>query len=130
MKKTPIKKRRTKPRRRVNACKPYLEWLPQQPCVLTGKRTGEYATSDLWGDLRVGKVAIDPAHVRTRRNNGDLWNAVSLAHHLHEDQHQHGIHTWCAKHGITLDDLKALAVKQTEQFLDLYPEYRPTTESL
>lgn len=67
-------------------------------------------------------AVIDPAHVRARGAGGcDLYNALSLAHHLHEEQHHIGLKSFEAKYGV---DLLAIAHRQTEEFLELYPEYR------
>lgn len=118
---TRVKARRSRPRRRVGACRKYLDWLATEACRILGKRTGEYATTDIWGELRVGKVVVDPAHVRTKRLGGDLYNAISLAHHLHEEQHRIGIKSFAAKYGV---DLTELARQQTEEFLALHPEFR------
>jgi hypothetical protein len=117
-----LRKRRTKPRRRAGACREYLGWLTTEACRITGKRTGQWIYQATKVGLDVFPVVVDPAHVRTKRLGGDLWNAVSLAHHLHAELHQHGIFTFATKYGV---DLKALAVEQTEQFLELYPEFRP-----
>jgi hypothetical protein len=109
-KRTPVRTRRTTPRRRAGACRPYLDWLKTQPCRVTGRWT-----TDLYGAL------VDPAHVRTKRLGGDLWNAISLSRAAHEEQHQVGIPAFEAKYGVSM---KALAIAQTEEFLTLYPQYR------
>jgi outer membrane protein assembly factor BamD (BamD/ComL family) len=70
---------------------------------------------------RAVRVEVDPAHVHTKRLGGDLYNAISLARHLHEEQHQIGIPAFEAKYGVSM---KELAIAQTEEFLTLFPEYR------
>jgi hypothetical protein len=125
----PIPQRRKgKPRRRAGACRPYLDWLKTQACRVTGRRTGEMGVvvcSDyimVPGDRRLPiHVWVDPAHVRTKRNGGDLWNAISLSRHLHEEQHQIGIPAFDAKYGC---DMGALAIAQTEEFFELFPDLR------
>jgi hypothetical protein len=121
-KRTPVRTRRTTPRRRAGACRPYLDWLKTQPCRVTGARNGEWLKCErfgMWGWLV--QVTVDPAHVRTKRLGGDLNNAISLARHLHEEQHAIGIPAFNAKYSC---DMRALAIAQTEEFLTLYPQYR------
>ena len=111
-----------KPRRRSGACREYLDWLKEQPCVITGKRTGQWTTDPVLHGFKLIPIVVDPAHVRTKRLGGDLWNAVSLAHHLHEEQHRIGIGSFQAKYGVILE---VEARRQTEQFLEEYPQFRP-----
>ena len=107
-------KRAGKPRRRAGACRPYLDWLMTQACRITWCHTGEVWLSGWDNNADVIPYVVDPAHVRTKRLGGDLWNAISLAHHLHEELHQHGIKTFATKYGVNLTDL---AIAQTEQWL-------------
>jgi len=119
LKRTRIKSRRSKPRRRAGACREYLDWLKTQKCVITGKRHGMLYRD---GTFTCGRyelanwrtIIVDPAHVRTKRLGGDLWNAVPLAHHLHEEQHRIGIKSFQAKYGV---DLAELAREHTERWL-------------
>jgi len=106
-----IKSRRSKPRRRAGACREYLKWLRSQRCVVTGLYT--WQTITLPNGI-TGITFVDPAHVRTKRLSGDLWNAVPLAHHLHEEQHRIGIKSFQAKYGV---DLAELAREHTERWL-------------
>jgi hypothetical protein len=72
------------------------------------------------------EVVVDPTHVRGRGAGGDdLYNAVPLAHYLHDELHQHGAETFAAKYGV---DLAALAVTYTERFLAEHPEYADVAE--
>jgi hypothetical protein len=111
----PMKARKAgKPRRRAGACREYLDWLKDQACRITGKRTGEWINTLIVRSIGAFRIEVDPAHVRTKRLGGDLWNALSLSHHLHEELHQHGIKTFAAKYGC---DLAELARQQTEEWL-------------
>jgi hypothetical protein len=121
IKRSPVRTRRTKPRRRAGACRPYLDWLKEQPCGITGMLTGFLIEGRVGLVGRLLRVHVDPAHVRTKRLGGDLYNAISLARHLHEEQHQIGIPAFEAKYGVSM---KELAIAQTEEFLTLFPEYR------
>jgi hypothetical protein len=105
----PIKARGRKPDRRAGACRPYLDWLKEQCCVILGVQTGAFfaAPPCEW-------IVVDPAHVRVKKLGGDLNNAISLAHHLHHELHQRGIKTFAKKYGV---DLAELARQQTEQWL-------------
>jgi hypothetical protein len=114
IKRCPVRTRRTTPRRRAGACRPYLDWLKTQACRVTQLCSG------LWTDIGVSPsrpleiVVVDPAHVRTKRLGGDLNNALSLSRHLHQEQHQIGIPAFNAKYGC---DMRALAIAQTEEWL-------------
>jgi hypothetical protein len=120
LKRTPVRTRRTTPRRRAGACRPYLDWLKTQACRVTGKHSGEWAVErERWGldgtqYIAEVWVTVDPAHVRTKRLGGDLNNAISLARHLHEEQHAIGIPAFNAKYGVSM---KELAIAQTEEWL-------------
>jgi hypothetical protein len=117
-----IKARRSKPRRRAGACRPYLDWLKTQACRVTHLWTGDWGSVFEGNNVHPVRIYVDPAHVRTKRLGGDLNNAISLARHLHEEQHQIGIPAFEAKYGVSM---RALAIAQTEEFLTLYPEHRP-----
>lgn len=122
MRRTQIRRKRPgPPRRRAGACREYLDWLKEQPCQIMRVRTGDW--------LGHRSAVVDPAHVRTRRNNGDLFNAISLERSLHDEQNSWncGIKTWQERHGV---DLAALAKQQTEEFLQLYPEHRTTAAEI
>ena len=93
-----------------------------QACRITGRLTGEMVLPDArWPNLLV-RNRVDPAHVRVKRLGGDLNNAISLAHHLHQEWHQVGRDSWCEKHGQTWEGLLEMARQQTEQFLSEHPE--------
>ena len=110
---TPIPPRKKgKPRRKANVCQPYLDWLKTQRCRITGYHTGRYEVD--WSTMTGTHILVDPAHVRVKNLGGDLYNAISLSRHLHEEWHQHGAKTFAAKYGV---DLKALAIGQTEEWL-------------
>lgn len=108
------------PKRR---CQPYLDWLREQRCCVLGHPSGAYVSvfqvdgvwKHGWPPSQGTQVVIDPAHITSRNAGGDdLYNAVSLAHHLHEEQHRIGIRSFQAKYGV---DLKEKAKEQTEQWL-------------
>lgn len=116
---TPIRRKGKSrfPRRR---CQPYLDWLKAQACRITGKRTGDWFS---WLPLRGFRtvyypfqIVVDPMHVKSRGAGGqDLWNALSVAHHLHEESHRIGVKSFAKKYGVNLE---ALAAEQTRQWLD------------
>jgi hypothetical protein len=88
------------PKRR---CQPYLDWLWDQPCQVSGLRD------------------VEPAHIKTRGSGGyDLYNALSLSWLLHREQ-EGRTKEFEQKYRV---NLKELARKQTEEFLELYPQYR------
>jgi hypothetical protein len=114
LKRTPVRTRRTTPRRRAGACRPYLDWLKTQPCRVTGLFQGDWYWERMGAGKRFVMIWVDPAHVRTKRLGGDLNNAISLARHLHEEQHAIGIPAFEAKYGVSM---KGLAIAQTEEWL-------------
>jgi hypothetical protein len=126
----PIKRSRVratgKPSRRFrkHRCQPYLDWLKTQACVVTGRFAGQWEQSRRITDPPYVRIIVDPAHVKTRSTGGDdLWNALPLSHHLHEEQHAIGRVSFERKYGI---NMQKLAEESTERFLAEYPEYRPT----
>lgn len=102
-------------------CDPYLDWLTTEPCCVTGLRTGQW-----WPQRQNRKPAgptgltpvrihVDPAHVRARGpGHDDLWNALPLAHHLHDEQHTRGAKTFWQKYGL---DPVSIAREYTDRWL-------------
>lgn len=56
--------------------------------------------------LACGLTPSDPAHVRSRGAGGGRFDIVPLCRAHHQEQHQHGIQTFAARHGL---DLRAKA---------------------
>jgi hypothetical protein len=114
----PIPARRADPKKRRFADRrqpDFIQWLLQEPCCITNKRTGH------WNRANESFILVDPAHIKTRSTGGDdLYNAVPLAHHLHEEQHRIGIKSFQRKYGV---DLVAIAKAHTERFLAEHPEH-------
>jgi hypothetical protein len=115
-----VKGRSRFPHRR---CPEYIEWLKSQPCCITGHSTGAWVqilSRRRDGRLLAGQmlqIQVDPMHIRARGAAGDdLWNAVPVAHHLHEESHgiNSGIKTFQRKYSV---DLKAIAAEYTERYL-------------
>ena len=82
MKRTPLR-RSTKPiarRSRLKAkggsrfphrrCQPYLDWLKEQPCIVSGLRTGEFIPS-MTGRNLFWRVEVQPDNVAQLRHK--LW---------------------------------------------------------
>jgi hypothetical protein len=95
--KRPVKPRRATPRRAKNRCPEFLKWLRNQDCCLGGSILPSHA-----------------AHVHTRRNGGDIANAIPLCGYHHTRQHQIGIESFAADYGL---DLEALARRYWEDYL-------------
>lgn len=84
----------------------YVAWLTSQPCVISGRRNGELA---IWGDGYWTKTTIQAVHVRSRGAGGRADDQVPMDWWLHRDQHITGIRSFCAKHGTTVEALRAAA---------------------
>lgn len=93
---SPVKKRRGKPRRQANVDPAYREWIRSLPCALL-------LHSDIPHDCA---GPIECCHVRTKRLGGDRANCLPLCARSHRVQHQRGIKTFAAFYGV---DLKLLA---------------------
>lgn len=120
----PIPPRKADPSKRRFAkrrCRPFLGWLKTEPCCVTGKRTGEMGYHISPGGSEWGVIVhVDPAHVKPRSLGGDdLWNALPLARHLHNEQEGH-TKTFEKKYGV---NLLAIAAEYTARFLALHPEF-------
>lgn len=70
----------------------YLEWIRNQPCVITGKRLGS------------GFDRVDPAHTDTVGSGGSDRSALPLINRLHTEQHT-GFKTFARKYGLDYDKL-------------------------
>ncbi len=98
---TPVKKRRSTPRRQVGTCPELRAWTRLQPCFFSGKTVGVVA-----------------AHLpRTKRLGGDLNNLLPLHTLLHRVQHNKGVETFAAMAGHTVESLGVLARAYTDRFL-------------
>lgn len=61
----------------------FRAWVREQPCCVTGLRTGMLTCLPVVGWT---KVRVDPAHVRARSLGGpDAANIVPLVRHLHDE---------------------------------------------
>ena len=112
-KKDPAKRRFAKHR-----CQEYLDWLKTEACCITGARGGQWVkTYTPEGDFcDLVWVIVDPAHLDKARSLGgdDLWNALPLARHLHEEQTRIRWPAFAKKYGI---DRQAIAREHTERWL-------------
>lgn len=108
-------KRKTPRRPRELACRPFLDWLHAQPCVITGLRTGNYTE---WQGAMI-RVEVDPAHLVKSRGAGagDLYSALPLARFQHDLQHQIGVTSWRRLHGLTEQSVRDLCALYADEFL-------------
>jgi len=93
----------------------YLRFIRQQPCCVSGVRSGEWIEVPFSGG-RTAKVParIEAAHVKARSTAGtDRGNVVPLELSKHREQHRTGIKTFQKKHGV---DLRELAEKYLAEY--------------
>lgn len=90
----------------------FLAWIREQPCCITGLRTGAWLrTKHGWVQIHV-----DPSHVQSRGAGGnDRGNVNPLARHLHDEYDGRGHDTFEAKYGV---DMAALALTYDQRYTD------------
>ena len=72
----------------------YRDWIRQRPCAVAGPRC-------LYADHQ-----SDAAHVESKaRGAGDIGNLVPLCRRHHREQHDHGLPSFEAEHGVRLRSL-------------------------
>lgn len=99
---------------------PFLAWIRQQPCCVSGVRTGEWIEVP-FPSGRTGKVParIEAAHVKTRSTGGpDRGNVVPMELSKHRESHRIGIKSFARKHGIDLRELAAHYATEYERTHD------------
>lgn len=110
---TPVKKRRSTPRRQLGKCPELVAWVHTQPCWIVGMVGGRRWLGGAWWE----SLTVETAHLpRTRRLGGDLFNVIPLEKSHHAHQHQVGVKSWLAAHGRTMDELTAAARDYTLRF--------------
>jgi hypothetical protein len=94
-------------------CPEFIAWLGLQPCAISGARSWQTVKHSSGWMLTVYVVA---AHVVKARGAGgdDLYSAIPMAQHLHDEQHRMGIKSFAAKYNV---DLAALAREYAERWL-------------
>lgn len=89
---------------------PFREWIREQPCCITGLRTGAWIKTPT-GWVR---IHVDPAHVKRRGAGGaDANNICPLARHLHQEYDDRGRKSFEQKYGV---DMAAKAVDYWSRF--------------
>lgn len=93
----------------------YLSWIRQQPCCISGVRSGEWIEVP-FPSGRIGKVParIEACHVKARSTAGsDRGNVVPMELSVHRSQHQMGMKSFQRKHNV---DLKELALDYQRRY--------------
>lgn len=80
----------------------YLEWIRQQPCIVTGQLSGP------------GFKRVDPAHCDTVGSGGSDFTALPLSRLYHSEQHNLGMDTFAKKYGL---DYAVLIAEHCNRFL-------------
>ena len=70
---------------------PRRKWIAAQPCIIC--------------ELGQQSTPTECAHVHTRRNAGDDHNLIPLCRDCHAEQHRIGVHSFEAKHMVSLEAL-------------------------
>lgn len=100
-------KGKPQPRFKAGRDPAFLAWLRNQPCCISGVRSGEWITVP-FPDGSTAKVParIEAAHVKTRGSGGvDRGNAVPLELSQHRALHRIGIKTWQRERKVDLHEL-------------------------
>lgn len=105
MKRVPVKKRRSKPRRGPMRSKAYRDWCAQQFCAIFANAL---ATCTIF-------VPVDPAHTENNgmSSKGPDSSCVPLCR-KHHNEYDAGRAAFEAKHGV---DMKKIAAEHYERFL-------------
>lgn len=85
----------------------YLDWIRKQPCIITGKKTGEPITAIVGSRL----VRVEAAHMRAGRTKGTDMTALPVDWWWHTggpySQHKMGIRSWADHHNLDIPALIA-----------------------
>ena len=114
----PVKRRNAKrggtrfPKRRDPA---YLDWIREQPCVVSDMRSGQSNA----GERGLIQTWVVAAHHPSVGAGGTDYDALPLDTRLHDEQHRIGIKSFCAEYNL---DWPALTAAHRERYLAEHPE--------